>query len=269
MPERRPRSRRAFLRSVGRGALGTVGAASLATGSLAATAGCLDGLTESISRGSESGGSTDSPDHDRDAFAAFVADMDSTYGDHGVWGPAADGTVGDLSFVGAWTDHREARGDGFGVVYDLALALFRLDPVADSGQTRAAGWLWCGARPVVTDDGRQPRATALEAGIGLDGGEMGPYDPATDYGPDESPVTIGPPAPDASGPKAQLRIPAGRVRVVPDRTSVGADGGFRVGWAGINQNPLSVAGAFVAQWPADGSLSFTLGTHVEASRGVL
>lgn len=264
MPVRPPYSRRTLLRSVGRGAVGA-----LATGSLAATAGCLDGLTESISRGSESGGSTDSPDRDRDAFADFVVAVDATFGDHGVWGPAPGGTVGDLPFVGAWTDHREARGDGFGVDYDVALALYEIDAGGESDRNRAAGWLWCGARPVVTDGGRQPRATALEAGIALDGGEMGPYDPAMDFGPDDSPVTIGPPAPDAAGPKAQLRVPAGRVRVVPDRTSVGADGGFRVGWAGINPDPLSVAGTFVAQWPADDALSFTLGAHVEASRGVL
>lgn len=253
-------SRRRVLRTIG-------------SGVTVLTAGCFDAMGQSASDSHTLSATESNGDHTSAQFTSYVTQMESRHGDHGVWGlDTPEKSTAGLSFVGAWSDGwtlRTTQGTSNGRSYrttvNYAAVLYRLseDPGPDPPGHRL--WLWAVGSPPPsnTDGGNAGDVTLVELSLDvtIDSGRRTGLAPTTDVGPDVSPVRIAlgnPPSP----PNARRPIPAGRLQPSEHKN----DDGFRLGWAGIHRDTISIAGVCELEREGDAEFAFTLKSEASGSR---
>lgn len=260
-------SRRRVLRRLG-GGIAAVG--------LASTAGCTAPRAVTSSGGGVTG--TEGPKLDASQFGAYLREMRTRYGPHGVFG--SRGPPDASSFEIAWTEEfttgSDPSSDDDGLVRaDYAIARYHLGESGD-GDRMDAWLLWAGARPTAETTtlpglpgGYEPRAAVRVRGLGLYAEFDAPaslvhYDPGGDVKSsqtDEYTVQSGV----QSGPAVAANAPleTGTVRPQAPKTwdaspETGFDSdSYTVGWRGRSADAVSVVAVCTTALPADADVEST------------
>ena len=266
-------TRRQYLRRVG----GTV-----ATATLAATAGCLGGVRDDVSPPATAIGGTSAiaeTSLSSDEFTTYAERQRERYGDHGVWGAGGAEPDHGLDFVGAWTRRigvttegspvpQPDSTDGLRAVADAAVAAYGI-PRDDNEADHYQLWLWTAGELLADTNGgllaATPALRRVEIGVELtgDGAEMGPYAPGSDRS--SGPVAVGPASPDVGGPAASVPLETGEIRVVPGRTGFD-ENAYAVEWRGHHDGRQSVNATCEAAWEQDMLPAFDLSIRLTADR---
>ncbi|MFC7081815.1 hypothetical protein [Halorussus caseinilyticus] len=255
-----------------------------ATGSLVATAGCLDALESS------SVGHATTPIQEgtsglaAEEFDEYVGRMQERYGDSGPYGTAGRKIGQTLDFRRAWTKqlHVTENGQPYGgekdnllVAADNALVLYEIpDKVDENGNQHFLILLWSAGRVPEWKRGGNvldgtPVFRRLQTGVELDvhTEDLLLYSPSSRH--DSSSVPFSSPSPNTPEFESSYPLRGGSVEPVASETRVGEEGQYAIRWSGEVSETQAVIGVCEARWRPDETFSFVWDAEIEGGKSRL
>lgn len=183
----------------------------------------------------------------KDAWEPFEASMHDRYGSMGIYGDAGPDPDHELEFGGGWTQPLDHEGD---LESHHALVFHRF-PGTGNGTAGGAFWLWSAVDPTAAD-GVTVRRIETAVDLPSNGAEMNIYDPGGDRRSENTDAySVSTPRMDVDGLSVSMPLPAGRVAIDPEGTTVGKAGGYAPLWRGRHGGMVGLAATCWLEWPTD------------------
>lgn len=255
-----------------------------ATGSVVATAGCLDAFEPS------STGRVGTPIREgtsglsADEFDAYVERVEERYDDSGPRGAEKSDRDRDLAFRRAWTKQLhitengrpyEGDEDNLLVTSDNAAVLYEIpDKVDENGNQHFLILFWSAARVPEWKRGGDvldgtPVFRRIQAGIELEAytEELLVYFPDAEYERDSIPISL--PTPGTFEGQSSYPLHQGTVAPVNSETRVGEEGRYALRWSGKYDRQQAIVGVCEARWHPDETFSFNWAVEITGGRSHL